>query len=445
MSFGARRPRESPAAGRRRPEMRRSPARHLVAGLATAVLFAALAPAAGVTDPIYDRDTNVAVRDRDHPEYDPLGVTLGAFRAYPKVATSVTYDDNIYAVNAKTGDFIFDIHPSLDIRSLWSRNDLRLSIDYDADRYAAHGAQDTDSYSGNLAGRLDVDRDSSIAATLSAAREIQPRISQNSIAGVLKPIGYDLIQGDLNGFHVFDRLKTSARLDVSRYSYDNITDQTGAPVQEDYQDHDEVVGTARADYAVSPATAVFVESSANDHTYRLRPPLTPFRRDSHGYDLLAGVDFSATHLIGGTIGVGYQSQHYDDPQFDGVSGLALRGTLRWYATPLITVTAEGNRTFQDSGLPNVAAARFTEESLAADYELLRNLILGARLDHQIYEYPGISGRDDRKGATLDGTYWLNRDVGVMLAYNYVRQRSIGANAGLSFSDNRVAFTVTLRR
>jgi hypothetical protein len=445
MSFGARRPRENARTLARRAEMRLRPSLDRVAGLASVVLWIGSTPAAGLADPIYDRDTNVAVRDRDHPEYDPLGITLGAFRAFPKVATSVTYDDNIYAVNTKTGDFVFDFHPSLDIRSQWSRNDLRLSIDYDAARYAAHGAQDTASYSGNLAGRLDVDRDSSIAGDLSAARAIQPRISQNSIAGVLKPIAYDLVQGDLNGFRVFDRIKTSARIDVSRYSYDNTTDQTGAPVQEDYQDHDEVVGTARADYAVSPATAVFLESSINDHTYRLRPPLAPFRRDSHGYDVLTGVDFEATHLIGGAIGVGYQSQRYDDPQFDGVSGLALRGTLRWYVTPLITVTAEGNRTFQDSGLPNVAAARFIEESLAVDYELLRNFILGTRLDHQVYEYPGISGRDDRNGATLDGVYWLNRDVGVMIAYNYVRQRSTGANSGLSFADNRVTLTVTFRR
>ena len=418
---------------------------HRVAGLACLLVFVASVPSSGVADPIYDRDTNVAVRDRDHPEYDALGIPLGGFRAFPKVATSVTYDDNIYAVNAKTGDFIFEMHPALDIRSLWSRNDLRLSFDYDAARYATHSAQDTASYGGSLAGRLDVDRDTSLAIDLSAARAIQPRISQNSIAGVLKPIAYDLVQGDLNGFRVVDRIKTSARVDVARYSYDNTTDETGAPVQEDYQDHDEIMGTARADYALSPATAVFLESSVNDHTYRLRPPLAPFRRDSHGYDVLTGVDFEATHLIGGTIGVGYQSQRYDDPQFDGVSGLALRGTLRWYATPLITVTVEGNRTFQDSGLPNVAAARFTEESLSLDYELLRNFILGARLDHQVYEYPGISGRDDRNGATVDGVYWLNRDVGVMLAYNYIRQRAIGTASGLSFGDNRIAFTVTFRR
>ena len=416
-----------------------------IVGLAATLWCVALAPGPAAADPIYDRDTNVAVRDRDHPEYDPLGVTAGAFRVFPKVAASVAYDDNIYAVTTKTGDVVFDVHPTFDIRSLWSRNDLRLTLDYDASRYAAHPSQDTASYSGNLAGRLDIDRDSSIAVDASAARAIQPRISQNSIAGVLKPISYDLVQGDLNAFRVFDRIKTSARLDLSRYSYDNTTDVTGAAVQEDYQDHDEYVGTARADYALSPATAFFVEGSGDDHVYRLRPPLTPFRRDSHGYDVLAGVQFEATHLIGGSIGVGYQEQRYDDPQFDGVNGLALRGTLRWYATSLITVTVAANRTFEDSGLPNVAAARFTEESVAVDYELLRSLIIGGRLDHQIYEYPGIDGRNDRDGAVLDATYWLNRDVGVMLTYNFVRQRSMGANAGLNFNDNRLAFTISFRR
>lgn len=139
------------------------------------------------------------------------------------------------------------------------------------------------------------------------------------------------------------------------------------------------------------------------------------------------------------------SQSYDDHQFDGVSGLALRGALRWYATPLVTVTLRANRTFQDSGLPNVAAARFTEVSLAADYELLRNVILGGRLVRQVYQYPGINGRTDRYGGALDATYTLNRDVSIILAYTYLEQRSAGANSGLSFNDNRASLTVTFRR
>ncbi len=425
--------------------MTQTPRRASIVGFASAVAIVALTPGAGVADPIYDRETNVAVRDRDHPEYDALGVTLGAFRLFPQVATMLTYDDNIYAVGDKTGDAVVDVHPKLNLQSLWSRNDLSLTLDYDAARYVSHPSQDSDSYSGVLAGRLDIARDSSLATNLSAARAIQPRISQNSIAGVLKPISYDLVQGEFSGFHVFDRIKTSARFDVLSYSYDNTTDVNGAFVQEDYQDHNEYVGTGRADYALSPATTVFVEGSADDHTYRLQPPAAPFRRDSHGYDVLTGVDFEATHLIGGSIGVGYQSQRYDDPQFNGVNGLALRGSLRWYATPLVTVTITAKRTFQDSGLPNVAAARVTEESGAIDYELLRNLIIGGQLDHQVYEYPGINGRDNRDSAVIDATYCLNRDVGVMLTYNYVRQRSMGANAGLDFNDNRLAFTITFRR
>lgn len=415
------------------------------AGLASSALWLVFAPASGMADPIYDRETNVAVRDRDHPEYDALGVTAGVLRIFPRVATALTFDDNIYAITAKTADFFVDLHPSVELRSLWSRNDLHLVLDYDAARYLSHPAQDTASYSGNLTGRLDVDRDASVTVDLSAARAIQPRISQNSIAGVLKPISYDLVKGDIVGLKVFDRIRASARFDVSHYSYDNTNDLNAVPVQEDYQDRDELVGTTHVDYAISPATAFFVEGAINSPSYRLRPPLAPFQRDSHGYDVLAGVDFAPTHLIGGTVGIGYESQSYDDHQFDGVSGLALRGALRWYATPLVTVTLRANRTFQDSGLPNVAAARFTEVSLAADYELLRNVILGGRLVRQVYQYPGINGRTDRYGGALDATYTLNRDVSIILAYTYLEQRSAGANSGLSFNDNRASLTVTFRR
>ena len=348
-----------PALALRRPSLLVAEAVAFVIRWAIAALSIAWLPTRSFADPIYDRETNVAVRDRDHPEYDPLGITAGIFRVFPRVAAGVVFDDNIYAVNAKTSDFVFDLHPAIDIRSLWSRNEVRLNIDYEADRYISHPAQDTQSYSGDLTGRLDIDRDSSLTIDLSAARAIQPRISQNSIAGVLTPVRYDLTKGDLTGFRVFDRIKTTFRLEASHYNYDNTLDQSGAPVQEDYQDHDEFVATTRADYALSPATVFFVEGSLNDHPYRLEPPLAPFRRDSHGYDVLAGVEFAATHLIGGTIGVGYQSQRYTDPQFDGVNGLALRGALE------ILCDSADHR--HPSGKQNLSGQRPTERRCGEVY------------------------------------------------------------------------------
>jgi hypothetical protein len=38
---------------------------------------------------------NESVLGRSRPEYDPIGVPLGAFRAYPTVSLNAAYDSNV--------------------------------------------------------------------------------------------------------------------------------------------------------------------------------------------------------------------------------------------------------------------------------------------------------------------------------------------------------------
>jgi hypothetical protein len=409
------------------------------------VVSCASAPTIGVAQSLFDRDVNVGVLDRPHPEYDPLGFPLGGFDVYPSLASSVLFDDNIYALSAKTADEIFVERPSLDIRSDWGRNYLRLQLGAEWDAYAAHPLQNVVDYNGLFVGRLDVDHASQVSLTLSAARMTQPRISENTIAGVLQPIQYDVMQGDLTAFRDFDRLRISGQFGFARYSFDNVTALNGSPIQEDFQDHDEYSGTLRAEYGLSPMTALFVEITPNDHVYRLEPPQVSIRRDSTGFDALAGANFQVTHLVTGEIGAGYQVQRYVDRRFDGVDGLALRGRLSWYATQLITVNLHADRTFQDSGSPNIAATKVTDAYLTADYELLRNLLITARLGYTQYRYPGADRRDDRYDTGLAATYTLNRLVGVTLGYAYVRELSVGMVSGPTFNDNRITLTLTFHR
>ena len=394
---------------------------------------------------MFDRDANIGVRDRPQPEYDALGIPLESFTLLPKVSVSAIYDDNIFALPTKTSDVIFVVAPDLQILSNWNRNALQFDLSSEFDEHASHGSQNSVEYQGTMTYRLDVDHASQVTLAASAARLTQPRTSINTEANELEPVQYDLVQAHLTGFRVFDRLKITSHVDISDFSYDNVTATDGSFVREDFQDHYELAGTLRADYAVSPATALFVEGTPNVHSYDLDPPITQFQRNSSGFDILSGVNFQVSHLVTGEIGVGYEQQHYVDRQFEGVDGLALRGQLTWYATQLVTVTLHGDRTFQDSGLPDTAAARVSDVSVTADYELLRNLIITGTLGYTHYAYPGLDRLDNRYAAGLGATYLFNRSVGLTLGYSYLRQDSSGNEHGFNFDDSRLALTLTLQR
>jgi hypothetical protein len=417
---------------------------HRIARLTLAVIVI-VGPGVTVAQSLFDHDANVGVRDRPHPEYDALGVPVGSFTLLPKVSASAIYDDNIFALSTKTSDVLLVVAPDLQILSNWNRNALQFDLSSEFDEYTSHGSQNSTEYQATASYRLDVDHASQVTLAASAGRLTQPRTSVNTEADELEPVQYDLVQAHLTGFRIFDRLKITSHIDISDYSFNNVTATDGAFVREDFQDHYELAGTLRADYAISPATALFIEGTPNVHTYDLEPPTVPFRRDSNGFDLLSGLNFQVSHLVTGEVGVGYQMQHYVDRQFEGVDGLALRGQLTWYATQLITVTLHADRTFQDSGLPDTAAVKVSDISATADYELLRNLIVTGTFGYTHYEYPGLDRLDNRVAAGLGATYLFSRSLGLTLGYSYLRQDSSGVAHGFNFDDNRLAMTLTLQR
>ncbi len=93
----------------------------------TAGCVAALLAAAGWGAPVLAADypppqneANIAdpglssVMARDRPDYDPGGVRLGSFVFYPKLLTSISYDDNVTAVGSDPkADWIFVATPEL--------------------------------------------------------------------------------------------------------------------------------------------------------------------------------------------------------------------------------------------------------------------------------------------------------------------------------------------
>src|SRR4029079_1522920 len=71
-------------------------------------------------------DQPVAVRDRPHPEYDPLGLRFGAFKLNGSLDLDFASTDNLFAASssAAVDDFIYAEAPTLRLSSDWSRNAL---------------------------------------------------------------------------------------------------------------------------------------------------------------------------------------------------------------------------------------------------------------------------------------------------------------------------------
>jgi hypothetical protein len=412
----------------------------LATGTSTTALAQASSPESN-----FSRDRNVSVSARPRADYQASGIHAGGFTIYPKLTTTFEHNDNIYA--AKTGkqdDNVWHVNPELVATSNWNRHFLSAYVRGGFNRYSDNSTENSDDYGVGADGRIDVTRNTLINAGASFNRSTEPRTSPNSPAAAKEPTQFDTTGAYLGASQEFNRLKLATRLDFTKLNYDDTPKVGGGVVDQDYRDRNVTTLMARADYAVSPDTALFLEVTGNKRDYRQAKPAVTLNRDSDGVQVLAGANFELGALTRGELGVGYIKQNYDDPAAQDLDGFGARAQVEWFPTQLTTVTLTGARTVEESGDPSIAGYLSNNATLRVDHELLRNVLLSANVSTGKDEYKGIDRDDKNTGAGVSATYLLNRNVGLALNYTYQKRASSGVKAGAEFETNKVGATLTLQ-
>ena len=390
----------------------------------------------------FSRDKNVSVRQRPRPDYEATGQKAGGFTVYPRVTVDLEHNDNIYAVaTGKIDDNVWRVKPEVAIRSDWSRNALGFFAGGNVIRYNDQSKENAEEYTLSANGRLDIERGSNVSGSAQYQRLIEPRtaITAGTPAGSTpKPVQYDLITSGVSLVKEFNRLRVTGRVDDKDFNY---KDQGVAAFNQNTRDRNELSYGAKAEYAVSPDTAVYATATGNKKDYDLASATD---RSSDGYVLGVGANFDVSELVRGDVQVGYMKQSYDKAIYKDISGFSTKGSLEWFPTQLTTLGINGSRSIEESVAPG--SAGFISNNLGAsiDHELLRNVLLSASYTHGKDDYRGVDRSDKRDNFSTTATYLLNRRVGLFLTYNYLKQNSSGAAKASSFKDNKLTASVALQ-
>jgi len=397
----------------------------------------------------FDRGQNVAVLDRARPDYQAMGIHAGGFMVYPTMGVSATYDDNIYALPSNfaiptglkgpRGDEIYTFAPQVNFRSTWSRDSLAGYVRLSQDVYGDHPNEDATQYGAGLNGRVDLGSSTTVSAGVDYGHYVAPRGAATTEV-TLKRVEFDFTTLNAQIAHEFNRIRLSARYDHQAYDYMNAESTTGSVVPEKVFNHTIDAGTGKAEYAISPNTALFVEAVFNQRRYTDSPI---FDQSSHGYDIGGGANFDISHLVRGEIEIGYLDQTYHAGTGD-VKGLSTRTKVQWFPSGLTTATLTVLRTVNDSLIIGSAGFLTTDATFQVDHELLRNVIISGNVLTGEDQYQGISRTDNRWGAGLTANWLINRHIGLTAGYAYTDVNSTGANRGSSFKDNRVSISTQLQ-
>jgi len=236
----------------------------------------------------------------------------------------------------------------------------------------------------------------------------------------------------------FNRLRLTGRLDDKDFDY---KDQGSPLFNQNTRDRNEIYYGGKAEYAVSPDTAIYATATGNKKDYDLSS-LTD--RSSDGYVVGLGANFDVSELMRGDIQVGYMKQSYDLATYKDISGFSAAGRLEWFPTQLTTLGLNGSRSIEESTAAGSQGYIANNLGASIDHELMRNVLLSATYSHGKDNYKGVDRDDKRDNFSATATYLLNRRVGLFLTYNYLKQDSSGAAKGASFKDNKLIASVALQ-
>lgn len=384
-----------------------------------------------------------SVRERDRPGYDPAPLLAGSWRLLPEIALDAVYDSNIYAIRDGKDDAIFRLSPRLDASLDTGVIRVRAAARAERDQFLSADGQSSTDFAGGLALATDVSRRAQLYAGARGGRYSEARTDPDRPLGLLGPVQYDLLAGYVGAGQSFNRLRLAVRGTVDDRSFRDALDSTGSDVAQNFRNRRVWTATASADYALSPALALFVEGTGNRRDYRNQQG-QEFERDSKGYDVVAGVRFDSGALVRGSLAAGYFNQDFSSAVLPDVNGLTVRALADYAPTPLVTLRFIGKHGIEEASTVGTGSYLATEASVRADYELLRNLILDATIGYERADFRQIDRRQDGVIASVGAEYRFGPRFAVRANASFRDETASGSDPGREYERFRLLAGIVWR-
>src|SRR5258706_9620544 len=254
--------------------------------------------------PAYAQSTDIISRDidsppdddsvigRSRPEYDAQGLPLGAFRAYPGLNVTASYDDNVLRTESdRQSDEFVEFGAELSLRSQWSRHYLGLNTAVMRYEYSKLSSESRTAWQIAGNGRLDIITGVGISAAVQHVATFEPRTSPDQI-GAAEPTPYQ--RSDARVVFSYDpyRLGLQLAAEFQRFTFDStelLPLFGGGQLDNHDRDRNVYAIQATARYELSPGYGAFIRPTYEKRAYDLKIGRAS-GRDSQGYKIDVGVN-----------------------------------------------------------------------------------------------------------------------------------------------------------
>ncbi|WP_395393862.1 outer membrane beta-barrel protein [Novosphingobium sp. BL-8A] len=423
--------------------MKRGLVRLAMASGAALVPGAALAQngatsAAIVIDPSLTRDDVAGTRTE--PDLKQRPIAIGPLFGLPSLSVSGGFESNVFHRPSARSDFVATISPGFDLRYDEGRDSAELQGQATVRRFARFISENSEEFAVDFRNRLELDRASAFTARAGYARLIEPRSSAGSVPDAAEPVSFGRFGAQAGLRAGLGRLSLEPEAAFERLAYSPVKLESGGVADQSFRDTRTIHGAMTIAYDFS-GFSLFVQGTG-DHVESVSAPADKLR-DANALSLAAGVRGTITSLLSGELAVGYQSRDYKSPLFGDYRGATFHADVQWFVTPLVTLRAQADREFRNSGNPRVAGVLASMGTLSAYYDLLRQLRLSFEGSFEVDRYRGAGTRATRKFLRGQAQYRLSRRISLGTSLSWLRQDVRGDSLVPEFSTLRAAVGLTV--
>ncbi len=386
---------------------------------------------------------DVGVMNRARPEYDAKGLPLGAFRLFPTMDITGSYDDNVFKQTNGLGDFYVVEAPTARLQSQWGRHFAELYAGLNNYNYTKYSQENLTDWDVGGDGRLDLSREMIFSGGGSYAKAHEALNSPNTVGFQESPNRYYKSHGEVSGTYQPNRLGFGAGGTIDHYDWDATPKVGGGLLFNNDRDETEYQAYAKTFYDFSPGYTGFLKATYDSRAFDQFLDRTGVHRSSTGYHFDGGADVQISHLLKGEFFVGYLEQHFAQnvvAPLHNISGLDYGADLTWYTTQKFTMHLNASHNISDTTLAGTSASNDQTVSVGGDYEVAYNLILQGYGAYTNSHFSGTTRTDSYPSAGIKLRYLANEYLSGYVGYDYSNRSS--TTAATDFNDNLITVGIT---
>jgi hypothetical protein len=385
------------------------------------------------------------VQDRVRPEYDPLGIKVGAFQLDPALTIGETYDDNIYATDRNlVGDSLTTTTGTLRAQSLGAGAAISGSGSFTSNRYLHNSVEDYLDFStlanvGYLFGYSTTLNGSGQYTRTHLSRQ-DPSFPEDA----LTPPGLDTSGGSFDIRHTLVHGNLDLNVQLLSLNYHDAELPHDVFLSQDFRDNTELTFDLRDNFLVGQTVSAFLRVIHKEYDYKHDAQSGTLNRDTVADTAGGGAAFQITNLMNGEIGVGVLRLRNHDAVNSNTTTVSIRSNIEFYLTQLLTATAAVERGEGPAYITGSASFISTSATATLDYEFRRNVILTATFSRDYRNYTGINASETTLQGSAKARWLINRSLKLDFSYTLASRRSpLQTYLGENFNDRAVDLELEL--